>query len=159
MRGGFEREVVAGLKRWGRAGVLGTLRPLSLIKAGRGRPTGEVWPHLALIRAAAWFQPGSALAHRPSQTDRPPHGSPSTAPGGRTGRPSSGHSGGGEASPPPLSLLRPWHALSFPPYSLPILEAHSSHLQWKSACTVRLQLRFISTCFWILGDIGAAQGA
>ena len=71
MRGGFEREVVSAGRRWGRAGVLGTLRPLSLIKAQRCRPTGEVWPHLALIRR--WrLAAGSALAHRPSETGAPP---------------------------------------------------------------------------------------
>lgn len=77
MRGGFEREVVSSGRQWGRAGVLGTLRPLSLIKAWRCRPTGEVWPHLALIRLRRPAV-GSVLAHRPSETGAlpaalPPH--------------------------------------------------------------------------------------
>ena len=77
MRGGFEREVVSAGRQWGRAGVLGTLRPLSLIKAWRCRPTGEVWPHLALIRLRRPAV-GSVLAHRPSETGAllaalPPH--------------------------------------------------------------------------------------
>lgn len=77
MRGGFEREVVSAGWRWGRVGVLGTLRPLSLIKAQRCRPTGEVWPHLALIRRRR-LAVGSVLAHRSSETgallaDLPPH--------------------------------------------------------------------------------------
>lgn len=86
-------------RRWGRAGVLGTLRPLSLIKAARCRPTGEVWPHLALIRCR---RPGRALLWLTDPRRQSSASRPSTAPGGRPAGPA-GPSGRGETShKPPL---------------------------------------------------------